>query len=338
MWCGNVTKINQKRHRYYYFDNYMNGKTMTAWKTVHPITPEDKAAMAEMRAIVEPNKGKLRGTEARVPFDGIMSHVKPPAGVVFDQDSLGGISGCWCRPANAETGKAILHLHGGWFNWGSAQAFRHLVGHIAAQAKVEAFIPDYRLAPESPFPAAVQDIETCYRELINRGIHKIVITGDSAGGCLALVLLSLATASASSRDATPAGAVVLSPVTDLTLSGKTWESRAVADPYFIQPQAAGLVRAYLGSADPTDVLASPLYGDLKGLPPIRIHVGDDEVLLDDSIRYAERAAASGVDIKLDVWEGMPHGFLGGIGNFVAATKTLEAIGAFLSERLDKAGH
>jgi monoterpene epsilon-lactone hydrolase len=310
----------------------MNAAQLDSWTKVHPVTQEDKAAIAAMRAIVEPNKGRLQGTSARVPYDEIMSRVKAPAGVTFHEDTLGGVSGYWCRPAGVQPGNAILHLHGGWFNWGTAKAFRHLVGHIAAQANVEAFIPDYRLAPEHPFPAAVEDAQACYREMVNRGARLIALTGDSAGGCLALVLLSIATASASSGGVTPVGAIALSPVTDLTFGGQTWKTRAGADPYFIQTQAIALVGAYLDDANPADPLASPLHGDLAGLPPIRVHVGDDEVLLDDSRRYVDRAVAAGVDAKLEVWEGMPHGFLGGIGNLTAAAQVLEAIGAFLTER------
>jgi acetyl esterase/lipase len=126
----------------------------------------------------------------------------------------------------------------------------------------------------------------------------------------------------------------LSPVTDLAFTGKSWETRAAADPFFTQSQAAGLVKAYLGKASATDPLASPLYGNLAGLPPVLVHVGDDEVLLDDSRRYVERAVAAGVDAKLDVWEGMAHGFLGGIGGFTAAARSLEDIGAFLTRQLN----
>jgi monoterpene epsilon-lactone hydrolase len=113
--------------------------------------------------------------------------------------------------------------------------------------------------------------------------------------------------------------------------------RAQADPYFIKSQAAGLVRSYLSETDPNNPLASPLYGNLTGLPAIRIHVGDDEVLLDDSRRYVERAVAAGVDATLDVWMGMAHGFLNGVGTLEAATETLSAIGKFLNERLAEEG-
>jgi acetyl esterase/lipase len=152
------------------------------------------------------------------------------------------------------------------FNWGTAHAFCNLVGHIARRAGAAAFIPDYRLAPEHPFPAAVKDAEACYRGLEDRGIRNIALSGDSAGGNLALVLLSIATAQSASGGVLPVGAVTLSPATDLTLSGASYETRAQADPYFLKSQAAELVRSYLGDADPKNPLASPLYGDLTALP------------------------------------------------------------------------
>jgi len=305
-----------------------------SWSVIHPLTPEDSAAMTALRSAVAGMKGKLEGVSARGPFNGIMEHVAAPDGVTFEADTVGGISGWWARPARIRKGAAILHLHGGWFNWGTAQAFRHLVGHIALSAGMDAFIPDYRLAPEHPFPAAVRDAEACYRGLIQSGIKKIVLTGDSAGGTLALVLLSIATKQAASGGVVPVAAVVMSPVTDLALTGERFETRAEADPYFIKSQVVRLVRSYLGESDPKNPLASPLYGDLTGLPPVRVHVGDDEVLLDDSRRYVERAVAAGLDAKLDVWMGMAHGFVNSVGHLQAANQALSAIGAFLSEQLE----
>ena len=296
----------------------------------HPLTPEDAVVMSALRAQVAPLKGKLMGTAARAPFDALMMRVARPEEVTFHPDTVGGISGWWCRPTTGRAGAAIVHLHGGWFNWGSAAAFRHFVGHIAARAGVEAFVPDYRLAPEHPFPAAIHDVQACYRGLVERGTQRIAITGDSSGGNLALVLLSL---TASSEDVVPVGAAVLSPVTDLALRGASFATRAEADPYFTRPQVEGLVHSYLGDTDPMDPLASPLYGTLHGLPPIRLHVGEDEVLLDDARRYGERASAVGVDAALDVWQGMAHGFANGIGTLAAAAGALDAIGSFLRERL-----
>jgi acetyl esterase/lipase len=310
-----------------------NTTTQGAWRVIHLLSPEDSAAMATLRAAVAGMKGKLEGTAARGPFNGIMEHVAAPADVTFEADTVGGITGWWANPAHARKGAAILHLHGGWFNWGTALAFRNLVGHIALSAGVDAFIPDYRLAPEHPFPAAIRDAEASYRGLVDRGIKKIVLTGDSAGGTLALVLLSVATAQAASGGVAPLGAAVLSPVTDLALTSESFETRAEADPYFIRSQASGLVRSYLGETDPKIPSASPLYGDLTGLPAIRVHVGDDEVLLDDSRRYVERAVAAGVDASLDVWMGMAHGFVNGFGTLKAATEALSAIGKFLNEQL-----
>jgi monoterpene epsilon-lactone hydrolase len=297
------------------------------WSLFHPINAQDTAAMVAIRAIVEPNKGRLEGTAARVPFDSIMEHVAAPAAVTYETGHIGGIPGVWCRPENARPGQVVLHIHGGWFNWGSAYAFRHLAGHIAAQAGVPAFVPDYRLAPEHPFPAATEDVRASCLGLIESGFTKIAVTGDSAGGNLALGLLAFLNTSSAI-----VGCVALSPVTDLSMSGNSWTTRAAADPYFTRPQVAGLVRSYLDGHDAADPIASPLYADLAGLPPIRVHVGDDEVLLDDSVRFVERAVAAGVDARVDVWEGMPHGFPAGVGQLAASAEALRLIGAFLAER------
>ncbi len=302
------------------------------WSVLHPITPADKIAMTAMRAMVEPYKGRLTGTAARGPFDAIMRRVIAPAGMTYEPGSVGGVSGWWCRSETVRPEEVILHLHGGWFNWGSAEAFRNLVGHFVAGTSVAAFIPDYRLAPEHPFPAALNDAQACYAGLLDRGYQRVAITGDSAGGCLALGLLSLATRQ-NGNGASPVGAVVLSPITDLALTGGSWETRAAADPYFLRLQATEMVVSYLGGHDPSDPSVSPLHRDLSGLPPIRVHVGNDEVLLDDSLRYVERAVAAGVDARVDVWEGMAHGFVSGIGILTASTQALEAITGFLANRL-----
>lgn len=309
----------------------------TDFVVIHPLDPGDAATAAAMRAMVRPAKGARRGLEARGQFDAVMESALPRDDVTFEADTVGGLSGFWVRPANWRADEAILHLHGGWFNFGSAKAYRHLVGHIAARAGTRAFIPDYRLAPEHPFPAAPDDVLACYRALAASGVHRITLTGDSAGGNLALGLASRVAGEAAAVDTALLGIAVLSPITDLTLSGASYETRADADPLFTRPQVAELVQSYLDGADADHPLASPLYGRLAGMPPVRIHVGDDEVLLDDSRRYVERAAAAGVDARLDVWMGMPHGFPGSIGRLKAAAQALDAVGAFLAERLAQAG-
>jgi epsilon-lactone hydrolase len=299
------------------------------WLTIQPVSQSDSVAAAALRSAVAPMKGKVQGIAGRAPFDGIMERTAVPAGVTFEAATIGGIPGWWAKPAQARKGAAILHARGGWFNLGSAQAYRNFVGHVALNAGVDAFIPEYRLAPEHPFPAAVRDLEACYRGLIQNGVTKIAVTGDSAGGNLALVLLSIASARDFRGGVAPVGAVVFSPVTDLALSGESYGTRAEADPFFTRSQVAGLIESYLGQTDPESPLASPLYADLSGLPPIRVHVGDDELLLDDSRCYVERAVTAGVDAKLDVWTGMPHGFVANVGVFNAATEALKASGAFL---------
>src|SRR5712664_2606183 len=188
------------------------------WLTVHPLSQEHALAATALRASVAAVKGKLAGTAARGPFDGIMEQVAVPAGVTFEADTVGGISGVWAKPARPRKGAAIIHVHGGWFNLGTARAYRNFVGHIASSAGADAFVPDYRLAPEHPFPAALTDVEACYRGLVDKGIDKIAVVGDSAGGNVALVLVS--------TDMAPVGAVAISPVTDLALTGESYETRA----------------------------------------------------------------------------------------------------------------
>ena len=301
--------------------------------TTHPLARDDEAIIVAMRTMAQPSKGLARGIEAREPFDALMESVLPRNDVTFESGTVGGVPGLWVRPLSSRPGEAILHLHAGWFNFGSARAFRHLVGHIAARAGSPAFIPDYRLAPEHPFPAATDDVLAAYRGLEQEGFRRIAITGDSAGGNLALGLASRVTGEGeSSGSATLVAVAAMSPVTDLTLSGATYETRADADPFFTRPQVADLVRAYLKDSDPRDPKASPLFSRLHGLPSVRIHVGDDEVLLDDSRQYVERALSAGVDARLDVWLGMPHGFSGSVGRLKASAQALDAVGLFLAEK------
>ena len=309
-----------------------NTFTTETWSVIHALSPEDSAAMTTLRSGIAAMKGKLEGVSARGPFNGIMERVAVPGGVTFEADTVGDIYGWWAKPAQAIKGAAILHLHGGWFNWGTAQAFRNLVGHIATAGGSDAFIPDYRLAPEHPFPAAPEDVRATYFGLIERGFTKVAVTGDSAGGNLALGLLGFLKTSSASAMSAIVGSVALSPITDLSLTGRSWLTRAVADPYFTQPQVTELVRSYLNGHDAFDPLASPLNADLAGFPPLRVHVGDDEVLLGDSVRFVEQAVAAGVDARVDVWEGMVHGFLGAVGRLEAATESLNLIGKFLAER------
>jgi acetyl esterase/lipase len=176
----------------------------------------------------------------------------------------------------------------------------------------------------------VEDAQASFAGLVEHGFGRIVLAGDSAGAGLALSLLSLVVAEAREGPRVrPAGAAVMSPWTDLSLSGASIETRAEADPLMTKGSLAAAARIYLGEDDPCDARASPLYADLAGLPPGRIHVGEDEVLLDDSIRYGERLENAGGTVQVDTWEGMIHLCPSNIANLRAAKQALDDIGSFL---------
>src|SRR5712692_7423550 len=178
---------------------------------IHPLDPGDASAIAQIRSATRAQKGVPWRIESRTFFDALMEAVSPRADVTVESAIVGGVPGIWVHPASSRSDEAILHVHGGWFNAGSATAYRHLVGHIAARAGARAFVPDYRLAPENPFPAAVDDVLATYRGMDDSGIRRIAITGDSAGGNLALVLASCVAGKAVSAKAILVGAAALSP-------------------------------------------------------------------------------------------------------------------------------
>ncbi len=184
-------------------------RTSPNFVVTHPLDPGDAEVTAALRAMTSSAKGARQGIEARGQFDAFMESVTPRDDVTFEAGTLGGIPGIWANPANRRADEAILHLHGGWFSLGSAKAYRNLVGQIAARAGARAFIPDYRLAPEHPFPAATDDALACYRALAGSGVRRIALTGDSAGGNLALVLASRVSGEAVSNSATLVGVVAL---------------------------------------------------------------------------------------------------------------------------------
>jgi acetyl esterase/lipase len=300
---------------------------------LHPLVAEDAPVVAAMRQATAPHKGEPMGPEARPMFDAMMAAAPAAEGVVFEPGAVGGVAGWWCRTTGADPGRLLLYVHGGGYGLGSAEAFRNLASQIARRVRADAFLPDYRLAPEHPFPAAIEDILAAYRGLVVLGDAKVAVAGDSAGGGLTLALLSIL----APEGALPAAAAVMSPWTDLGLTGASLEIRAEADPIFTRSVLQAMADNYAHGKDRTDPRMSPLYASLAGLPPIRIDVGDDEVLLDDSVRFAARAAEAGVDVSLSIWSGMPHVFQSSLGHLQVADRSLDAIGAFLSSRLEVAG-
>jgi len=225
----------------------------------------------------------------------------------------------------------VLYLHGGGYVIGSPRSHRHLAAAIAGAAGTSALLLDYRLAPEHPFPAAVDDAVAAYRWLLDQGIAAghIAVAGDSAGGGLTVAtLLALLNA----RLPMPAAGVCISPWVDLTCRGESYRSKADVDPIVRSAGVSEMARAYLATTDPRSPLASPLFADLRGLPPLLIHVGSDEVLLDDAIGLAERAKAAGVDATLEQWDRMIHVWHWFLPMLDEAQAAVASIGSFVRAR------
>ncbi len=276
----------------------------------------------------------MSGPEARAPFDEVMEQVPDAPGVTYAQDRVGGVPGVWCRPPGVRPDAVILYLHGGAYVVGSAYAYRHFAGQIAARCGVAAFVADYRLAPENAFPEALGDAHAVYEGLVRGGAEIIAIAGDSAGGGLALSLLGIQQAAAKTgQGVAPSAAVVLSPWTDLAFTGASIEERAHDDPLITEDMLSIAASSYLAGHDPYDSLVSPLYGDLGGLPPVQIHVGTSEILLDDARAYADHFKQAGGDAVAHTWEGMMHVFPTSVGALEAADAALDLVATFLKEKM-----
>jgi monoterpene epsilon-lactone hydrolase len=251
-----------------------------------------------------------------------------PATVRISPAQVGGVPGEWVDgPSPAPAKSVLLYLHGGGYFGCSAQSHRPITVGFALQG-FRVLAPDYRLAPENQFPAAVDDAVAAYRGLLSEGNlpGHIVVSGDSAGGGLALSLL-LALREAGIP--LPAGAALFSPWTDLAATGESVRTNADRCAMFNGPDIGPSARYYLGETDPCNPLASPLYADLTGLPPLLIHVGADEVLRDDSTRLAERARAAGVRVELKVWPVVPHAWQLAPNKIPEARQSLRESAAFL---------
>jgi monoterpene epsilon-lactone hydrolase len=309
-------------------------QTTLASETYHREHLLDRAAMLAMRAMLAMQPAADLGPGGRVAFDELMAKTPAADGVTYEAAVLGGVPGWWCRPGNTDSDTAILYLHGGAYVVGSAQAYCHFAGQLATRAKASAFIADYRLAPVHPFPAAVDDADAAYRGLALAGFSGIAVAGDSAGGGLALVTAARMTQMGrSSPVPRPSAVCVMSPWVDLALTGKSVETRAKHDPLLNRVALEGAAQMYLGQMNAKDPRVSPLYGDPAGLPPVLLHVGEDEILLDDARRYAELLAQSGLAAELHIWEGMVHVFPANRVLLRAAREALDIAGEFLRRHL-----
>jgi len=235
------------------------------------------------------------------------SMVKLPKDVKCESIDAGGVPAEWVTTPKSNDHNAILHLHGGYYIAGNVKLVRPLAAVFSRENNCRVLNLDYRLAPEFPFPAAIEDATAAYRWLIdNQNIdpNNIIIEGTSAGGGLTIAcLLNLRDQGVS----LPVAAVALCPYVDLALTGKSYEKNAEYD-WISREMSEFCAPLYLNGVDPRNPLASPIYADFKGIPPLLIQVGGAEVLLDDSLRLVERARAAGVDVELDIWEDMVHGF------------------------------
>lgn len=245
--------------------------------------------------------------QMRGSYDAISSMMPVNAGVSIEPVMLGNVAGLKLVPADAVAGRTLLYLHGGGYVIGSPGTHKSMVSEIAAAMKATTYSMDYRMAPEAPFPAAVDDGLACYKALLDAGIEpdKIVIAGDSAGGGL-----TMATA-ISIREAglpMPGALVVLSPWVNLANDGPTYRVKAEADPMIQKDGIDMMAGLYLNGAEAKNPLASPLGADLAGLPPMLVQVGSEEVLLSDATMLAARAGAAQVAVTLEVWPGMMHVF------------------------------
>ena len=299
-------------------------------------SPQAEAAKTMMKALRDAVVGSGVVPTLEQQRDGILlmsQSATAPDGVTVSETYAGGCRAYWHDPAGATMDRVILYVHGGGYVIGSPKSHERLVGHIAKATGCRALNLDYRLAPEHPHPAAVQDATAAYRWLLAQGYlpAHIAISGDSAGGGLTLAtLLSLK----ENGLPQPAAAVPLSPWTDLEGIGDSMTSNAERDLIVQKDGLVGMAAAFLGEGThPRDPLAAPLYGDYRGLAPMYIQVGGDETLLDDSTRVADRARTAGCDVQIEVFPEMQHVFQSGVGNIPEATDAVEKIGAYLKVKL-----
>lgn len=269
----------------------------------------------EMETVIEQLKtfqastAELSVEVLRLGLDQLASMATLPDDVTHEPIEAGGVPAEWVTISDSSvSNNVILYLHGGGYVSGSIKTHIGLGARIARGSKARVLMIDYRLGPENPFPAALEDAIAAYHWLVNdEGINptNIVIAGDSAGGGLTLAcLVKLRDTEAS----LPVAAVCLSPWTDLANTGETIRTKAELDPFITPEGVEFMAKKYLGESDSKDPLASPLYANLQGLPPLLIQVGTSEILLDDSIRFSDRAKAAGVEVQLAVWDDMIHVF------------------------------
>jgi epsilon-lactone hydrolase len=266
--------------------------------------------------------------EMRKGWDDLFADVKPTVGAKSEKVDAGGVKAEWITAPGASADRAILYFHGGGYVLGSIHSHRDMCERLSRAAQARVLALDYRLAPEHPFPAAVEDARAAYLWLLKQGLSpkRIAISGDSAGGGLTFAsLLALK----KHGDPMPACAAPLSPWVDLEGLGESMTTRDAIDPMVHKPMILQMAETYLGGANARDPLAAPLYGDLKGLPPLLIQVGARETLYDDAARIAGKAKQAGVPVEFDPWEGQIHVWQIFASRLDEGEKAIQKIGAFV---------
>ena len=266
----------------------------------------------------------------RLSYERIMSVLPMDDDIETERVGVNGIPAEWISAPESQEDRVILYLHGGGYLFGSARTHRVMLAHMARAAKARVLALDYRLAPEIPFPAPVEDSVSAYRWLLAQGIsaQKMVIGGDSAGGGLAVAAM---VALRSVGEPLPAAGVCISAWTDMESTGQSHTTNAESDPSVSKERLLKIAKVYLAGKEPTAPLASPIHADLSGLPPLLLQVGSIEVLLDDSTLLKSRAEAAGVSVEMEVWDDMPHVWHHYAPILPEARKAIGRIGEFVLE-------
>lgn len=294
-------------------------------------SPQSEAIRQMLREQKEAaKKGAPSIEEQRRQLDYLGGFSPLESDVTVEKTRIAGVPGEWISTPDARKDRVLFYLHGGAYCFGSCDSHRGLVSRLARACGSRALLIEYRLAPEHPFPAALEDSTAAFRELIRSGVRpeNLVIAGDSAGGGLTMAtLLTLR----DEGDPLPSAAVLLSPWTDLEGTGESMKTKADVEPWLDPEKSHLLAKLYLGDLDPRHPLVSPIHADLNNLPPLLVHVGSDECLLDDSVRLVERAKSAGVETEFKIWDEMWHVFHGF--PIPEAQQAIEEIGAFVRARL-----
>ncbi|NCP86086.1 MAG: alpha/beta hydrolase [Anaerolineae bacterium CG_4_9_14_3_um_filter_57_17] len=248
-------------------------------------------------------KRRLTIEQHRISGAQMAAFFRLPPQVQVEKTVVAGLPAAWIRPNAADPRRVLLHLHGGGYVTGSIDSHLMLCAPLAQTLEMNLLLPEYRLAPENPFPAALEDALTAYRWLLAQGAESIVVSGDSAGGGLALAL-TLALREAG--DPLPAAVICLSPWADLTHQGQSHVTRLESEVVLTTETLEEWAACYAGAANLTNPLISPVYADFHGFPPLLIQVGSEEILLDDARALAEKARAAGVCVELRIWDGLWH--------------------------------